>query len=163
MCSDLWLVIHSVSCSGPAVLIRVIAFWADISCFISMTFPGSSGCSGAGHGRGQKNRGRWKDWAASQQPDGRQIWKIKKGACASCEHTGNHAFISWNIEPMREWKNMPLRGLLLCSLNRWNNSSTVSLLFLLLPFSWHLLVTSVAGWLTYLLTELQTLWLLNSL
>lgn len=61
---------------GFAVLRHVNAIWTDISCFISLAFPGSSGCSGAGPGGRQKaEKSRKTEWLVSSLVIGYRIMK----------------------------------------------------------------------------------------
>lgn len=61
---------------GFSVLRHVNAIWTDVSCFISLAFPGSSGCSGAGPGGGQKTEKSGKtEWLVSSLVRGYRILK----------------------------------------------------------------------------------------
>lgn len=80
---------------------------------------------------GAKRRGGKTDWLVSSlrwHGDEREkILKIKREAWASCQQAGNHAFISWNIESMSEWKNRLDGGLFILSTNRLFHSISSSL------------------------------------
>lgn len=83
---------------------------------------------------GEKRRGGKTDWQVSSlrwHGDEREkILKIKKEAwAASCQQAGNHAFISWNIESMSEWKNRLDGSLFILSTNRLHNSFPFHLFF----------------------------------
>lgn len=148
---------------------HVNASSADISCLTSVASLGAVG-QGLGEERKRSKRGGERGRKRGGKTDGlvsslrwhgderKKIWKIKIEVCSSCQRAGNHAFISWNIESMKEWKNQldvvylfpPQKDFIallhwaLCSLL----SAVLPFLAITASFKWLYLTKCAAEWLT---------------